>query len=250
MPADRASGARRASPVGPIMLELDENLVRATISKNAAASYGLTIVGGLPFPDAMTAHVLDAQQILEAAAPNRFRWYTAQQLHATLYAPLRGRYRAAPALRLDELPGDLDRFVGDLLQAARKLEPFVLDMAGARLTAEGFVMAFERTTEHPFIVGLHQYVELDTPKTVRGLHVAIGALERPEWSAPQLGSSRLRHVLDRLLDEPLGSVVVDRVWLVHYARRTLDRIVGKVPFMLGQDNSMAAERLLRDLGIE
>jgi hypothetical protein len=43
--------------------------------------------------------------------------------------------------------------------------------------------------------------------------------------------------------------VVQKVWLVHYANRTLDRIVGKVPFTLGRTNALTVEQLLQELGI-
>jgi hypothetical protein len=44
-------------------------------------------------------------------------------------------------------------------------------------------------------------------------------------------------------------MTVQQVWLVHYANRTLDRIVGRISLTLGQTNFLTAERLLRELGI-
>jgi hypothetical protein len=44
-------------------------------------------------------------------------------------------------------------------------------------------------------------------------------------------------------------MTVKQVWLVHYANRMLNRIVGRVPLTLGQANSLTVENLLRELGV-
>ena len=51
------------------------------------------------------------------------------------------------------------------------------------------------------------------------------------------------------MDTPIGRVTVRHIWLVHYANRTLDRIVGKIRFALGRSNPLTAERLFEGLGI-
>jgi hypothetical protein len=56
-------------------------------------------------------------------------------------------------------------------------------------------------------------------------------------------------IVIHIMDIPIGRMTVHQVWLVHYANRTLNRIVGKVPFTLGGRNPLTAERLLQDLGI-
>ena len=60
---------------------------------------------------------------------------------------------------------------------------------------------------------------------------------------------RFGQTLAQFKDVPFGKMLVQQVWLVHYANRTLDQILGKVPFTLGQANVITGERLLRELGI-
>ena len=83
----------------PARLMFDEEKVRQIIRKNQATSYGLTLVIGLPFPSDIGSRVQLIQRQLEALTPGHFFWYGLDHLHATLVAPLRGRYRDHPALQ-------------------------------------------------------------------------------------------------------------------------------------------------------
>lgn len=230
-------------------LTLNPAKLRHTIHKNTTTSYGLTLVAGLPFPAEIGSRVQHLQAHLEASASGHFTWYGSDHLHATLVAPLRGRYRESPPLQRDELPADLNGFLYDLTAFCAQHQPFPLDLAGAQLTVGGFVMVGENTLVGQLASSLRRYPELDPPKHAPGLHVAIGYLntERPFTTKEE--EARFEMALAQVANVSVGRVLVQQVWLVHYASRTLSRIVGRVPFILGQSNPLTVERLRQELGI-
>jgi hypothetical protein len=96
---------------------------------------------------------------------------------------------------------------------------------------------------------LHKYPEIDEAKYHPGLHVAIGFLRRVPPFDTDKEQVCFAAELDKFTHTPIGSLKVQQIWLVHYANRTLNRIIGKIPLVLGRTNTLAAERLLRELGI-
>jgi hypothetical protein len=230
-------------------LILAEEKVRQTIRKNTAASYGLSLVIGLPFPAEIRNRVGHIQGQLETLAPGRFTWYGVEHLHATLVAPLRGRYREGSPLGREELPADLQGFTDDLVNLFAQRQPFALELAGVHITPEGFVMVGENILVGQLASTLLRYPELDQPKHLKGLPVAIGFFNAVRPFASDEEQACFETALARFRDTPVGQVTVGQVWLVHYANRTLSRIVGKVAFTLGRTNDLAAERLLRELDI-
>jgi hypothetical protein len=230
-------------------LSFDAEKVQRTIRKNTVTSYGLTLVIGLPFPGEICSQIERLQQRLEALAPGRFTWYGLEYLHATLFAPLRGRYREGPPLQREELPADLNGFACDLGDFFNQLDPFSLELAGVHVSQDGVAQVRENTLVQHLMSSLHGHSELDELKHYTGLHVAIGFLNRVPPFDTDEERARFDAALGQLMYIPVGQVPVQQVWLVHYANRTLDRIVGKVPFALGCANDLTVERLLRELGI-
>jgi hypothetical protein len=223
--------------------------VRRTVQKNTATSYGLSLVVGLPFPDEICARIGRIQQQLEALAPGRFTWYGPVHLHATLFAPLRGRYREWPPLQWQELPADLEGLARDVASFFVQLDPFSLELAGVHVSQDGVAEVRENTLVQRLVSTLRRHPELDEPKHRTGLHVAIGFLNKVPPFDTDEEQARFEAGLDQFMYTPVGQVTVQQVWLVHYANRTLDRIVGKVPLALGRVNTLTAEQLLRELGI-
>ena len=230
-------------------LALIEEKVQQTIRKNMATSYGLTLAIGLPLSPQISARIQGLQQHLETLAPGWFTWYGLDHLHATLVAPLRGRYRDYPPIRREELPANLQGFVQDLADFFVQHQPFEFGLVGVRISDSGFVLVGENTFERQLASTLHVYPELDKQKHARGLHVAIGYCSgRCPFATDEAGKP-LESALCQLLDTSIGTMMIDQVWLVHYANRTLNRIVGKVPFVLGQSDVFIIDHLLRALGI-
>jgi len=230
----------------------DEEKVKQTIHKNQATSYGLTLVIGLPLPADICSRVHLIQRQLEVLTLGCFFWYDAEHLHATLVAPLRGRYREHPVLQQAELPADLNGFAADLADFFAKRQPFSLELGGVNITPDGMVtvnVACETDLRRQLAASLRRHPALDLPKHEGGLRVVIGHWNSIRSSASDEAGTRLEQVLLQLTDIPIGRMTVQQVWLVHYANRTLDRIVGRIPLTLGQANSLTAERLLRELGI-
>jgi len=229
---------------------IEPEAVQRTIARNAATSFGLTLVAGLPFPADLQARLGAVCRQIESLAPNRFRWYRPEHLHATLVAPRRGIYRPAPPLTRDDLPPDLAGFVRDLTATLAGMRPFSLALAGVHLTPNGLLAAREKTAIQPLVALLGRHPALDAPKTNTGLHITLGYLKQSPAEGKIEEDAPFIAALRRLREEDLGAVVVERIWLVHYANRTLNRIVGKIPFRLGEARGISVEAFVERLGIE
>ena len=222
------------------------------MNKNLATSFGLTLVVGLPFPRPMLVRAAQLREQIEALLPGRFRWYAPDHLHATVMAPLRGRYREGPPLQRDEFPEDLDGFVKALNLCFDALRPFPLKLDRLRLASDGRMLALgpdagqvrQRVAER-----LASFPGLDQPKGSDGWHVTLGYLQTPTPFATEAEQADFEVGWAELQTSLLGVMVVDRVWLVHYADRTLSRIVGQAPLLLGRPNTLTPDSLLAALGI-
>lgn len=233
-------------------LVLDPKRMQTTLSKNQAISFGLTLVVGLPFPRPILAPIRRLRAQTEALLRGRFRWYALEHLHATVMAPLRGRYRDAPPLRCEDLPADLDGFVEVLNTCFSALRPFTLELDRLHLAPDGRMLALgpdagqvrQRVAER-----LASLPGLDRPKDLDGWHVTLGYLQTPTPFATEAEQADFQVGWAELQTSLLGVVVVDQVWLVHYADCTLSRIVGKAPLLLGRPNMLTPDSLLAALGI-
>jgi hypothetical protein len=233
-------------------LMLDEEQVKRAIRKNQATSYGLTFVAGLPFPPDSSSRVEVIQRQIDDLAPGRFAWYDRDHMHVTVVAPLRGRYRDHPILQRAELPADLQRFAAGLADFFAKCHPFFFELNGVNLTPDGTVVvnvSSDDTSVRQLAALLRRYPALDQPKYTGGLHVSIGYINTVRLFATDAERSRLEDVLSQLSNASLGRLAVQQIWLVHYANRTLNRIVGKTPYKLGQTRIVTIERWLQELGI-
>lgn len=232
--------------------ELDPNRIRAVINRNLTTSFGLTLVVGLPFPQPLLAGMAQLQDHIDSTAPGCFRWYALDHLHATVLAPLRGRYREGPPLQRSELPQDLEGFVATLNVCFGTLQPFVLDLDRLLVTPDGLLRA-----TGPDPGGVQQQVArhlaswpgLDRPEDPGDWHVTLGFLQIPEPTSGGACLTNLEAGWAEFQSHSVGAMTVDQVWLVHYADRMLSRIVGKTPLPIGRPGSLTANRLLGLLGI-
>lgn len=226
---------------------LDSQQMQMTQSKNLATSYGLTLVVGLPFPPSLLAQVTRLEERIDAAWPGGFRWRAPSHLHATVMAPLRGRYRAGPPLQRDELPADLAGFVEALNRCFTALDPFPLDLGWLCLAPDGRLLALGADpgrVRAQVAARLAPFAGLDRPKARTGWHMTLGDVQSPEIAA---GGERALGVASWA--RSLGALDVGQVWLVHYADRLLSQIVGKTPLQLGQPNVLTEASFLTALGI-
>ena len=235
-----------------MIVRLEPERVRRTLRKNLATSFGLTLAVGLPLPRPMLDRVAQLRDQIELLLPGRFRWYAPDHLHATVLALLRGRYREWPPLQRHELPADLDGFVETLNACFGALQPFTLDLDRLLLTPDGQVLAVgpdpgrvrQRVAER-----LAPFPGLDRPKDPEGWHITLGCLQTPAPTATKAEQASFEGSWAELRASSLGAMVVDQVWLVHYADRTLSRIVGKTPLRLGRPDNLTADRLQDVLGV-
>jgi hypothetical protein len=233
-------------------LDLAPERMQATLNKNLATSYGLTLVLGLPFPRPLLVRTAQLWEQVEALLPGRFRWYAPDHLHATVMAPLRGRYREAPPLQRHELPADLARFTSALNDCFSALRPFRLEMDSLHLKPDGRLLALGADLSHVrqrVAECLASFPEMDRPKDLAEWHATIGYLQTPEPFTTEAERAGFEVGWSELEASSLGEVEVERVWLVHYADRTLSRIEGKIPLLLGRPNTLTPDSLLAALGI-
>jgi hypothetical protein len=233
-------------------LRLDPERMRATLSKILSTSFGLSLVVGLPFVQPIRTRAAQLEAQIEALLPGRFRWYEPDHSHATVTAPLRGRYRDRPPLQRYELPADLAGFAEALNHCFDALQPFSLDLDRLYLAADGRMLALgaDPGQVRMIVAGcLSLFPGLDQPKDLHGWHVTLGYLQTPTPFATEAEQDRFQVRWAKLQVRSLGTMEVDRVWLVHYADRTMRRIVGKVPLLLGGPNELTAYSLPDGLGI-
>jgi 2'-5' RNA ligase len=234
-------------------VKLDPGKVQATLDKNQATSFGLTLVIGLPCSQPICNRATQLQAQIEALLPGRCRWYAPDHLHATVMAPLRGRYRADPPLQRPELPGDLDGFAAALNRGFAALQPFPLELDRLLLASNGLVLALGPDPGHvrqQVAQYLAPFPDLDPPQDSDGWHVTLGHLETAAPFATTTEQSRFETGWRELQKaDALGRMTVEQVWLVHYANRTLTKIIGRVPLLLGRPNARSADVLLDELRI-
>lgn len=237
---------------GAAAFGLDVDRMRVALDRNVATSFGLTLVVGLPFPQPLLAGVAQVRDHIDLMAPGGFRWYALDHLHATVLAPLRGRYREGPSLQRSELPQDLEGFVATLNACFGALQPFVLDLDKLVLTPAGLVLAVgpdPGQVRQRVAQNLASWPRLDRPKDLGSWQVTLGFLQTPEPTSSGAHLASLEAGWAEFQSNSVGAMTVDQVWLVHYADRMLSRIVGKAPLPLGRPGSLTADRLLGLLAI-
>ncbi len=231
-------------------LSFNREKLREAVQRNTETSYGLTLAIGLPFQVEICDRIKDIQQRIENLAPKKCTWYTVDQMHATVVAPLRGRYRPAPALQREELPTNLDSFVSDLDTLFTSLQPFTLKLAHVNITEDGLVVLAGNASVEKAAFSLPDYPELDQPKHKNGSwFVTIGYLLTTEPFSSETARIEFAEGFERIKNRTIGSTKIQHVWLVHYANRTLSHIIGKASFALGSPNTLTAKQLLAYLAI-
>jgi hypothetical protein len=237
----------------PIALTLVEEKICQTNAKNRAISYGLTLVVGLPFPEEICRQVQEVQDQLERLLPDRFCWYRPDQLHATLIASLRGRFREQSLLHTEELPITFSNLLVDLTTFFAQLQPFPLALHGVCLTPAGVVgIGVDSDAVQIWqAIGslLAKYPGLDEPKHDGNLQINFGYLKTTPPFASGQEQQKLGEQMHSLAKLNIGETMVQHVWLVHYATRTLATIVGKIAFPVGNSLSVTTEHLLQSLNL-
>ena len=241
----------RSENIHPL-LHFDKERIELNIGKNKANSYGLTLVAAFPPPPAVCNSIQRIQHKLEQLLPQCFTWYARDWLHVTLLALLRGRYRDHPPLQRAELPADVEGFARDLSEMFGQLQPFSLKLSGLTFTRGGLVLVdvndaiqIREQLAHP----LRHHARLDPPQHPEHLHVTIGYCSVPSPFRTDEEQMAFQTGVARIEAADLGTIEVERVWLVHYANRTLSHVIGKVPFVLGRATSLPVDDLLATLGI-
>lgn len=222
----------------------------ATARKNQVSSYGLTLVAGLPLPAALLGQIKLIQEQLEGVAPDCFTWYQPAHIHITLYAPVRSRELERPPLAQADLSPDLDNFVVALNQCVAGLTPFRMNLVSAHLTAIGHIIIRAEgvaAVKAHFIKTLTPILGAAAPKdSPDRIHGTIGYLHK---LPTEVERGRLQEALAQINQMEIGRVLVKQIWLVHYAHRTLNDIVGKLPLLPGQANSITTASFLQGLKI-
>lgn len=109
------------------------------------------------------------------------------------------------------------------------------------------------TIRKDILTCLHTYKSLDQPQQLEGaLHISIGYINQQRPFNNDLESAQFAQGIADANNTfcPMGEIVVDKLWLIHYANRTLDKVIGKAPLQLGRTNSLSPETFCSDLGFQ
>jgi hypothetical protein len=79
--------------------------------------------------------------------------------------------------------------------------------------------------------------------------VTVGYLATPSPFASEAERAGFEAGLARLQAGSPSAMEVHQVWLVHYADRTLDRIVGRIPLPVGSPIGLTSDYILTRLAI-
>jgi 2'-5' RNA ligase len=229
--------------------------------KNRRPSYGLTLVAGMPFPPQVSTQAQALQEGIERQVPGVFTWYAPEHLHLTLAAPLRGRYRDGPPLRAAELPPQFPAFLAALQDRLRQQDPFPLSFCRADLAEHGSVLwraeaGGDLWNDAPALI--EKVPGFDRQNPAHTPHVTLGYVRRLDRPAAELLASvqawleREAEAKERLErravpDSAAAQATIDRLWLVHYANRTLDRVLGQVELPLGRPSDLSVSEMIAKL---
>ncbi len=201
----------------------------------------------MPLPAPLTSAVQRLQSNIESAAPGCLQWYALEDLHITIAAPLRSRYRVGPPLRRVELPASLPALLVDLAAVCAALPPFELALEHAHFHHESLLIevagglpAAERLRG-----AITRYPGFDAPKG-QGfpLHLSCGFFKSGQDEAAVAPM-----VAQHALAAAGAAARIDRLALVHYANRTLSRVVGVLDLPLGQVTALDEETVLAQLDV-
>lgn len=234
-------------------MQINPEEVRSTIAKNLHPSYGLTLVAGLPLPSRIYQVLEQVQVQIESTFAGRFSWYQPAQMHVTLSALLRGRYRQSPPLERNELPSDINSFFREFIDFLAIQAPLQIKWDKYHLTPNGLLVCRAQCNEfsNDLIELLRKYPELNPPpKKPDILHLTIGYLNFPEPFKDPSEVQLLNKTVSGLREYEIETYLVDQVWLVHYANRTFNLILGKVPLSLGKRESLKSNTILQRLQIK
>jgi hypothetical protein len=232
--------------------ELDPHRMRELLKKNLATSFGLTLVVGLPLAPPILAQLARVRAAVEAQLPGQYQWYASKHLHATVMPLLRGRYREAPPLQLHELPADLNSLADRLDDCFSALQPFRFAVDRLEFMPDGRLLALGADPGHvrrQVAERLASLARLDPPKDLGDWHVTVGYLATPSPFASEAERAGFEAGLARLQAGSPSAMEVHQVWLVHYADRTLDRIVGRIPLPVGSPIGLTSDYILTRLAI-
>ncbi len=173
-----------------------------------------------------------------------------QITHITLYAPLRSRKREYPPLCQHELPTDLDNFLVAMSNCLMSVSPFTIKFSEVNLTPiEHIVIQVKGITavKSSLIKALTPFLGTDVPKSdPKRIHGTIGYL----YTLPTIADTkRLKDALAQINQAHISHMLVEQIWLVHYAHRTLNQVVGKIPFILGEPKPISTHHFLQALSI-
>jgi hypothetical protein len=153
-------------------------------------------------------------------------------------------------LARQELPPDLDTFAAALKHCVAELAPFTINLGSTHLSPVGHLIirtdgaaAAKAHLIKTFAPILGAAAPKDSPDRIHG---TIGYLHKLPTEVERV---HLQEALTQINRTEIGRMTVKQIWLVHYAHRILNDIVGKLPLLLGQANSVTVPSFLQALQI-
>lgn len=204
------------------LANFDPALLEHQLIRNAQPAYGLTLVADYPLPDDVLLGIERLRQACKKILGDGVEFATDEHLHLTVYSLLRSR---TTSLSEEELANILLCWLPRLGKLAGKLPPLGVILRGLAVTSSGSVLVCGATITDSLRWLQEQVGRLpgvSAPRDVP-LHVTIGQIKRPCGSREIF--ARTTAALRRHIDEPVGMFRFNRLHVLYYSSRLLDRVL-------------------------
>jgi hypothetical protein len=204
------------------LADLDPVLLKHQLIRNAQPAYGLTLVADYPLPGDVLLGIERLRQVCKKVLGDGVEFTTDEHLHLTVYSLLRSRTTPLPE---EELANIWLCWLPRLEELAGKLPPLGVILLGLAVTSSGSVLVCGAAVTDSLSWFQEQVGRLPgvaAPRDVP-LHVTIGQIKRPCGSRETF--ARTMAVLGHHIAEPVGMFHFNRLHVLYYSSRLLNRVL-------------------------
>lgn len=204
------------------LADFESALLEHQLIRNAQPAYGLTLVADYPLPGDVLLGIERLRQVCKTALGDGVEFVANEHLHLTIYSLLRSRMIPLPE---EELANIWLCWLPQLGELASKVPPLVVTLQGLAVTSSGAVLVCGAAIMDS-LRWLQEQISwlpgVAAPRDVP-LHVTIGQIKRPCGSRENF--ARTMAILRHHIAEPVGMLHFDRLHMLYYSSRLLDRVL-------------------------
>lgn len=204
------------------LVDFDPALLEHQLIRNAQPAYGLTLVADYPLPGDVLLGIEQLRQVCKKVLGNGVEFAADEHLHLTVYSLLRSRTTSLPEEKLTNI---WFCWLSRLGKLAGQLPPLEVTLRGLAVTSSGAVLVCGAAVTDSLRWLQEQISRLPgvaAPRDVP-LHVTIGQIKRPCGSRETF--ARMMAILCHHIAEPVGIFHFDRLHMLYYSSRLLNRVL-------------------------